>query len=1057
MSTSITLTSRRDNLTIGRWYWPSVGYELTFSQATLLNMLPQDVALLRSALSDGKLSSSAPLDAFLSGQVTASPLPATTTRASVDDSVGREVRAVVDDNDNISLVALGYGPIDVTPKDIQVTVINDLTTGGSLLPLSAEQGKILNDSKYTKPAGGIPSSDLSSSVKTSLDKANTALQVAPVASVAGKTGDIVLSKADVGLSDVDNTRDSAKPVSTLQAAAIAQAKAEAISGAPVRSVSNRTGDVTLGKSDVGLSNVDNTSDSNKPVSTAQAAAIAQAKSEAIASAPVQSVAGKTGAIALAKSDVGLSNVDNTSDLNKPLSTAASTALALKLDVSSKASDAEAKDLTNDVKYMTPAKVVKHLQKLGYVTPEMFASEDASTPGNNWYSIKAAVEFARANGIPVVKGASPSYTMNIPGSTGADKLLSLINATGVLVDLSGSKVFYNYGRAPLFYWYRNYTSGAGLRGHFVFTGPAIGHFNSTADLQPNAFAQAIGVPGATGAENALMLNRSGLWAIALGISSDNLYIDIDMESQTPCTISDVTGATCLGVSLGGHYDMGTVSTTWRSDWRNAVGNRVNIRAADCSFPLQFAGQTGLTAYVTARRRPGIVVSDQIGPGHVVYCGGLTVQSGVNVAVNNEQCDVTAIDVDDGAERNANNGQTFAPKGIVSSRIVVISKHSGGAIGSFGHICNNNTIDIHWSYEGTDLTGVYAIASSATQFKGNKVKAYLNCPNAPISANFGGTDDSTTGTGSGNDNDIELYAACDFNIPAGSPLGTSVGIISLCGSRNQVKATLRPTKPRDGGSSARCRALKITPGEDNSVEVRMVGPNISGDFIDIHRTWGTSNTFILSIDPQWGVISSHVNSRDGKGMVGLDLSSVSGVPVVGDTVTGASSGAKAVVAEVASASLVYCAQNDTTGYTKFTKGESASFATSGATAVLSPWGGGNWLTPVSQVRMSGIDSGGTSGLVNFRLPTPGVYDVEVELTNNGKTTRHIYGFRAVWGPNDSGASSLQAVGTPVTIGTGYLSGAPTFSVSTKGVVSVSYTKSASQFGRWGYSWTLKNTLI
>ena len=41
---------------------------------------------------------------------------------------------------------------------------------------------------------------------------------------------------------------------------------------------------------------------------------------------VNSVAGKTGDVVLSKSDVGLSNVDNTSDLNKPISTAVQTAL-----------------------------------------------------------------------------------------------------------------------------------------------------------------------------------------------------------------------------------------------------------------------------------------------------------------------------------------------------------------------------------------------------------------------------------------------------------------------------------------------------------------------------------------------------------------------------------------------------------------------------------------------------------------------------------------------------------------------------------------------------------
>jgi hypothetical protein len=50
-----------------------------------------------------------------------------------------------------------------------------------------------------------------------------------------------------------------------------------------------------------------------------------------AGAPVQSVAGQTGTVTLAKGDVGLGNVDNTSDANKPVSTATQTALDGKQD------------------------------------------------------------------------------------------------------------------------------------------------------------------------------------------------------------------------------------------------------------------------------------------------------------------------------------------------------------------------------------------------------------------------------------------------------------------------------------------------------------------------------------------------------------------------------------------------------------------------------------------------------------------------------------------------------------------------------------------------------
>ena len=46
----------------------------------------------------------------------------------------------------------------------------------------------------------------------------------------------------------------------------------------------------------------------------------------LSSAPVTSVNNKTGAVTLAKGDVGLGNVDNTSDVNKPISNATQTAL-----------------------------------------------------------------------------------------------------------------------------------------------------------------------------------------------------------------------------------------------------------------------------------------------------------------------------------------------------------------------------------------------------------------------------------------------------------------------------------------------------------------------------------------------------------------------------------------------------------------------------------------------------------------------------------------------------------------------------------------------------------
>lgn len=82
-------------------------------------------------------------------------------------------------------------------------------------------------------------------------------------------------------------------------------------GGAVTSVAGRTGDVTLTPVDVSLTNVDNTSDANKPVSAAQAAA-----DSAVASAAASALATHTGNTsnphATTAAQVGLGSVENKS-------------------------------------------------------------------------------------------------------------------------------------------------------------------------------------------------------------------------------------------------------------------------------------------------------------------------------------------------------------------------------------------------------------------------------------------------------------------------------------------------------------------------------------------------------------------------------------------------------------------------------------------------------------------------------------------------------------------------------------------------------------------------
>ena len=86
-------------------------------------------------------------------------------------------------------------------------------------------------------------------------------------------------------------------------------------------------DVTLTKTDLGLNNVDNTSDLNKPVSTATQTAL---DGKVPTSRTVNGHA-LSSDVTVTKSDIGLGNADNTSDLDKPISTATQAALNQKVN------------------------------------------------------------------------------------------------------------------------------------------------------------------------------------------------------------------------------------------------------------------------------------------------------------------------------------------------------------------------------------------------------------------------------------------------------------------------------------------------------------------------------------------------------------------------------------------------------------------------------------------------------------------------------------------------------------------------------------------------------
>ena len=280
-------------------------------------------------------------------------------------------------------------PAGIAATTVQDAIVEAATEAASAL--STHAARVDNPHAVTKAQvglGSVPNVDATARANhtgtqlaaTISDFTPTAAAAAPVQSVAGRTGAVTLTKTDVGLANVDNTSDVNKPIST--AVQTALDGKQATLGYTAENVANKnqangyagldgsgkvpsaqlpsyvddvieaanlagfpgTGEagkiyVALdtgkiyrwsGSAYVEISPSPGSTDSVPEGSTN----LYHTSARASAAAPVQSVAGRTGAVTLTKSDVGLGSVDNTSDTSKPVSTAQQAALDLKANLAS---------------------------------------------------------------------------------------------------------------------------------------------------------------------------------------------------------------------------------------------------------------------------------------------------------------------------------------------------------------------------------------------------------------------------------------------------------------------------------------------------------------------------------------------------------------------------------------------------------------------------------------------------------------------------------------------------------------------------------------------------
>ena len=205
-----------------------------------------------------------------------------------------------------------------TKNIINKTKFSQVTSTPTTLAVGEQAYSTVSNSLFIGDSTGTPVKIGGASDVNKLAGIESGAQVNTVTSVNTKTGAVTVTQSDVGLGNVDNPSDVNKPVSTATQTAL-DLKAPLANPTFTGTVSG------VSKAMVGLGNVDNTSDNDKPVSTAQQTALNL-------KAPLESPTFTGTVSGVTKSMVGLANVDNTSDANKPVSSAQQTALNLKANL-----------------------------------------------------------------------------------------------------------------------------------------------------------------------------------------------------------------------------------------------------------------------------------------------------------------------------------------------------------------------------------------------------------------------------------------------------------------------------------------------------------------------------------------------------------------------------------------------------------------------------------------------------------------------------------------------------------------------------------------------------
>ena len=145
----------------------------------------------------------------------------------------------------------------------------------------------------------------------------------PVTSVNNKTGAVTLAKGDVGLGNVDNTSDANKPISTAMKTALDGKQAKITGAATTITDNNLTANRALISNSSGKVEVSAVTSTELGYLDGVTSNIQTQLNNKLSSAPVTSVNNKTGAVSLGAKDIGAATMD---EVNAAIQTAIGNAI-----------------------------------------------------------------------------------------------------------------------------------------------------------------------------------------------------------------------------------------------------------------------------------------------------------------------------------------------------------------------------------------------------------------------------------------------------------------------------------------------------------------------------------------------------------------------------------------------------------------------------------------------------------------------------------------------------------------------------------------------------------